>query len=99
MAPLVRATSGTDGSFRFTVDRIELASGLAPNGYPRVFLAAFAEGYGPAWGKELTIHDRDGNRLDLVADDSPITGRLIDLEGRPLPDVTVRRGPSRRNAD
>ncbi len=90
ISPPVRATSGTDGRFRFTVDRIELASGLAPNGYPRVFLAAFAEGYGPAWAKELTIDDPDGNRLELVADDAPITGRLIDLEGRPLPDVTVR---------
>ena len=40
--------------------------------------------------KSLTIDDPDGNRLELVADDAPITGRLIDLEGRPLPDVTVR---------
>ena len=90
ISPPVRATSGTDGRFRFTVDRIELSSGLAPNGYSRAFLAAFAEGYGPAWAKELTIDDPDGNRLELVADDAPITGRLIDLEGRPLPDVTVR---------
>ena len=90
ISPPVRATSGADGRFRFTVDRIELASGLARNGYPSVFLAAFAEGYGPAWTKELTIDDPDGNRLELVADDAPITGRLIDLEGRPLPDVTVR---------
>ena len=59
------------------------------NGYPSVFLAAFAEGYGPAWTEELTIDDPDGNRLELVADDAPIAGRLIDLEGRPLPDVTV----------
>ena len=90
ISPPVRATTGADGRFRFTVDRIELASGLARNGYPSVFLAAFAEGYGPAWTKELTIDDPDGNRLELVADDAPITGRLIDLEGRPLPDVTVR---------
>ena len=90
ISPPVRATSGADGRFRFTVDRIELASGLVRNGYPSVFLAAFAEGYGPAWTKELTIDDPDGNRLELVADDAPITGRLIDLEGRPLPDVTVR---------
>ena len=57
---------------------------------PGLLLAAFAEGYGPAWTDELTIDDPDGNRLELVADDPPITGRLIDLEGRPLPDVTVR---------
>ena len=90
IAPPVRATSGADGRFRFTVDRIELASGPIRNGYPSVVLAAFAEGYGPAWNREMTIDDPDGNRLELVADDAPITGRLIDLEGRPLPDVTVR---------
>ena len=90
ISPPVHATTGTDGRFRFTLDRIELASGLASHGYPRVFLAAFAEGYGPAWAKELTIDDPDGNRLELVADDAPVVGRLIDLEGRPLPDVTVR---------
>jgi hypothetical protein len=91
ISPPVRATSGADGRFRFTVDRIELASGPVRNGrYPSVLLAAFAEGYGPAWTQELTIDDSDGNRIELVADDAPIMGRLIDLEGRPLPDVTVR---------
>ncbi len=34
ISPPVRATSGADGRFRFTVDRIELASGLVRNGYP-----------------------------------------------------------------
>jgi hypothetical protein len=90
ISPPVRATSGADGGFRFTVDRIELASGPVRNGYSSVLLAAFAEGYGPTWTEGLTIDDPDGNRLELVADDAPIAGRLIDLEGRPLPDVTVR---------
>ncbi len=99
IAPLVRATSGADGSFRFTVNRTELAARITRNGYPGVHLAAFAEGYGPAWAERLTSDDPDGNRLELVADDAPVAGRLIDLEGRPLPDVTVRRGPGRRHAD
>ena len=33
-------------------------------------------------GKELT--------LQLVADDVPVTGRIIDLEGRPVAGVTVK---------
>jgi hypothetical protein len=89
-SPPVRATTGADGRFRFTIDRIQLASGVIRNGHPGVRLAAFAEGYGPAWTNELTIDDPDGNRLELVADLAPITGRLIDLEGRPLSDVSVR---------
>jgi hypothetical protein len=90
ISPPARATSGADGRFRFIVDRVELVSGLDRNGHPGARLAAFAEGYGPAWTEWLTIDDPDGNRLELVADDAPIAGRLIDLEGRPLPDVTVR---------
>ncbi len=88
--PPVRATTGAEGRFRFTVDRIDLASGPVRDGYPGVFLAAFAEGYGPGWTRELAIGDPDGNLVELVADDAPIEGRLIDLEGRPLPGVTVR---------
>lgn len=88
--PPVRATTGADGRFRFTVDRIELASGPVRDGQPGVFLAAFAEGYGPGWTRELAIGDPDGNLVELVDDDAPIGGRLIDLEGRPLPGVTVR---------
>ncbi len=90
ISPPVRATSGADGRFRFTLDRIELGSAPVRDRRPNVILAAFADGYGPAWIRELTLDDPDGNRLELVADDVPIAGRLIDLEGRPLPDVTVR---------
>jgi hypothetical protein len=89
ITPPVRAVSGADGGFRFTVNRTELASRPARTEFSGVFLAAFAEGYGPAWTAGLTIDDPDGNRLELVADDAPIAGRLMDLEGRPLPDVTV----------
>jgi hypothetical protein len=89
ITPPVRATTGADGGFRFTVNRTELASRPPRTEFSGVFLAAFAEGYGPAWTAGLTIGDPDGNRLELVADDAPITGRLMDLEGRPLPDVTV----------
>ncbi len=90
VSPPVRATTGADGRFRFTIDRIELASGPVRNGYASVLLAAFADGYGPAWTNELTMEGPDGNRLELAADDAPITGRLMDLEGRPLSDVSVR---------
>ena len=99
ISPPVHATTGTDGRFRFTLDRIELASGLASHGYPRVFLAAFAEGYGPAWAKELTIDDPDGNRLELVADDAPSRGPFDRSRGPSAAGRDRARGPSRRNAD
>ena len=59
---------------------------------------AFAEGFGPDWTDELMIGDPHGAVLELVADDRPITGRLIDLEGRPVPDAAGARDPGQCNA-
>ena len=99
ITPPVRATSG-----RRRVSVHGRPGSSSPPGLPATatlarVLAAFAEGYGPAWTDGLLIDDPDGNRLELVDDDVPVAGRLIDLEGRPLPDVTVPRGPGRRHAD
>jgi hypothetical protein len=89
-SPPVRATTDPDGRFRFTIERSELAGDRSYQRFPGPHLAAFAKGYGPVWTDELLIGDLRGALLELVADDPAITGRLIDLEGRPLPDVIVR---------
>ena len=81
-APPARATTGPDGRFRFTIERNDLASSDS--------IAAFAEGYGPAWAHDLKIGDPDGLDLRLAADDVPIAGRLIDMEGHPVAGVAVR---------
>jgi hypothetical protein len=90
VSPPVRAMTDADGWFRFNIERSELAPARSHQRFPGPLLAAFAEGYGPVWTDELMIGDPHGALLELVADDPPITGRLIDLEGRPLPDVLVR---------
>jgi hypothetical protein len=90
VSPPVRATTDPDGRFRFTIERSELAWDRSRQRFPGPLLAAFAKGYGPVWTDELLIGDPEGALLELVADDAPISGRLIDLEGRPLPDVKVR---------
>ncbi len=90
VSPPVRATTDSDGQFRFTIERSELAPAGSRWRFPGPLLAAFADGYGPAWTDELMIGDVRGPLLELVADDAPITGRLIDLEGRALPEVEVR---------
>ncbi len=90
VSPPVRATTDPDGRFRFTIERPELAWDRSRQRFPGPLLAAFAKGYGPVWTDELLIGDPDGALLELVADDIPITGRLIDLEGRPLRDIEVR---------
>ncbi len=81
-APPPLATSGPDGSFRFSVDKETLAGART--------VAALADGYGPGWfgvdaagaARELT--------LALARDDVPLTGRVLDLQGRPVAGVAVR---------
>ena len=85
----LRGVSDQAGRFRFGVDRayFELPH-LEPWRSARVI--ALADGFGPGGsdsdepdaGRELTVR--------LVRDDVPITGRLVDLEGRPVAGATVR---------
>lgn len=86
-----RATTGADGRFQFTVERSLLARARSRRlRFSGPLVAAFAEGYGPDWTDELMVGDPGGIVLKLVADDVPITGRLLDLEGRPVSGVKVR---------
>jgi hypothetical protein len=72
----VRATTGQDGRFRLSAAR-----GQEP-------LVATADGYGPAWVSKFD--KTDGLTLRLVKDDAPVTGRILDLEGKPVAGVTLK---------
>jgi RNA polymerase sigma factor (sigma-70 family) len=78
---LVPAAADADGRFRCTLSAASAVRGLV--------LVAQADGYGAAWEtvrpgpSEVTV------TLRLPADDVPIRGRLLDLEGRPLAGVRV----------
>jgi RNA polymerase sigma factor (sigma-70 family) len=77
---VVRATSGADGAFHFTVGRAELPE--------HTVLLAAAPGYGPDWVDAATLGKGDAT-LHL-ARDVPMSGRILGLEGRPVKGVTVR---------
>jgi protocatechuate 3,4-dioxygenase beta subunit len=77
------ATTGADGRFAFTPPEPEY-----PEQTPRV--TAAAPGYGPGWVEVRPDSKRDDLTIRLVTDDMPITGRIIDLEGRPVPGASVR---------
>jgi hypothetical protein len=81
--PKVRCTSGPDGRFRFTATRSEVDNNET--------VAAVAGGLGADW-VELTALDRSGALppLRLVRDDMPITGRVLDLENRPIAEATAK---------
>ena len=87
-APQPLGTSGADGRFEVSIARetIDRLSGRLPTA---PVIAAIAPGFGPDWaaiapksaGAEITLR--------LRRDDVPIEGRVIGLEGRPVPDLAV----------
>jgi RNA polymerase sigma factor (sigma-70 family) len=93
--PEVRATTGPDGRFAFTVSdadpevsrALRMTSGW-PGGFGDIKVLASADGLGPAWTDLVGI--KGEIELRLVPDDIPIEGRLLTLEGRPIAGITVK---------
>lgn len=77
--PKKRLETDAEGRFRFLCRPEEVE-------YGETMIAAVAPGYGPDWAPltergELTLR---------LADDMPVKGRVLDLEGRPIAGATVR---------
>ncbi|HEY8504849.1 MAG TPA: hypothetical protein VIL46_09725, partial [Gemmataceae bacterium] len=80
-AALPETTADADGRFR-----LRLPPGQSPaNGV----VVASADGAAPDWAVPGAGGDA-GMTLRLAKDDLPITGRVLDLEGRPVEGATVR---------
>jgi RNA polymerase sigma factor (sigma-70 family) len=76
-----RATTDGGGKFRIAARREEVERGGK--------LLATASGHGPAW-VALDADKIEAVTLKLVKDDVPITGRVLDLEGKPIAGVRVQ---------
>ncbi len=91
-----RAISDSAGRFTLTFEDSESAPGLAsktrrtPEHGARPGIVAWASGFGPAWPKTLAKEVTEDKPIQLVPDDVPITGRLVDLEGRPISGASIR---------
>lgn len=82
------ATVKADAEGRFTLKLTDAERGRLGD------LVASAPGYAPDW---VALDDIAGPvTLRLAKDDVPITGRVIDLEGRPVAGVKVRVASLRR---
>ncbi|HKB04433.1 MAG TPA: sigma-70 family RNA polymerase sigma factor [Gemmataceae bacterium] len=88
---IARARTDGDGRFSFDVKRSE----LDPHGYDlsatpwaNGHLIGSAPGLGVAWTRDLTP-GQDAELL-FIADDVPIEGRVLNLEGRPVAGAKVR---------
>jgi RNA polymerase sigma factor (sigma-70 family) len=91
-----RAVSDADGRFSFRMARRALQP--APdeevrffyNPHPTAVVTAVARGYGPGWATLSNTAPASGVTLQLARDDVPITGRVVDLEGKPVAGAKVR---------
>ena len=85
------AVGGPDGQFHFELDRSP--SDFPYSDYPvwhDAKIAAVAPGFGPAWIAAGSLLKGGEATLQLVRDDVPIRGRVVDPQGRPVAGVTVR---------
>ncbi len=88
--PAPDAVSQGDGRFQFTIPNPGLQTNQVGPNWGDPIVAALARGFGPAWVPVTTAEDARELTLELVKDDVPIVGRILDLEGRPIPGVSVR---------
>jgi RNA polymerase sigma factor (sigma-70 family) len=76
------ATTGPDGRFRFTVPKARFHDQVT-------VVTAAAANHGAGWVEVPADGQRDELTLRLVHDDVPITGQVVDLEGKPIPGATL----------
>jgi RNA polymerase sigma factor (sigma-70 family) len=87
----VRATSDKDGRFRFSAARKEFDQTHSVRPWDEAVLVATAKDYGiglPNFQRDKRILPTDWE-LRLCKDDVPITGRILDLQGKPVAGVSV----------
>ena len=90
-----RGTSDKDGNFRFSVEKKDFDRSDSPRPWSAATLVAVADGYGlgfpvsqpgqPTW----PVHSPTELTFRLPKDDAPVTGRVLDLQGRPVAGATV----------
>ena len=84
------ATTGPDGRFRFLADRrTALTVDNVKYSNDEAVVAATAPNYGLAWVQVPAGGRSDDLTLRLV-DDRPITGQVVDLEGKPVPGANLQ---------
>ncbi|MFO0807823.1 MAG: sigma-70 family RNA polymerase sigma factor [Gemmataceae bacterium] len=77
------ATTGADGRFEFAIPAAKYRD-------QHTVVAAAAANFGPDWAEVPPGGGRGELTLRLVPDDVPFTGRIVDLEGRPVAGATLR---------
>jgi RNA polymerase sigma factor (sigma-70 family) len=82
-SPVYATSGGPDGRFRFQVPKAKFGDTFT-------VVAATAAKFGPDWVTVPPGGKTRGLTLRLVKEDMPITGQIVDLEGKPVPGATLR---------
>ncbi len=85
-----KVISDRNGRFQFPISEPGFLSLQVQASQSHAVVVALAHGFGPAWASFTTAEAAQELTLKLVKDDVPILGRVIDLEGRPVPGVSIR---------
>ena len=98
--PAIRATSDSTGHFRIDVRKEDFVDTNYETPWITVQVVATAEGFGLGWAEAsewADVHASVAKKVDpqnltvrLARDDPPISGRVVDLEGRPVAGATIR---------
>jgi RNA polymerase sigma factor (sigma-70 family) len=86
-----RGVSDKDGTFRFAVEKKEFDRSVSARPWDEVVVFAVADGYGlgfPEWRPYMPTAYADLT-IRLAKDDVPITGRVLDLQGKPVAGATA----------
>ncbi len=93
-APAIRATSDAKGQFRIEVSKADFVDTTDETPWTTAQVVATAAGFGLGWADAAKEEDAKSDprnlTIRLAREDAPISGRLVDLEGRPVAGATVR---------
>src|SRR5262249_21144390 len=87
-----RATTDADGRFKFTLKASDFDPTYSTTPWRGAFVVAKSDGYGVGWAQTDTKDDSWSSKLSiqLPKDAPPLTGRFVNLEGKPIPGVKAR---------
>jgi beta-lactamase regulating signal transducer with metallopeptidase domain len=92
--PAIRATSDRDGRFRIKLTNADFADSTDEAPWTSAQVVATAPGFGLGWADAFAHEDANADALNLTVrltrEGVPISGRLVDLEGRPVAGATIR---------
>ena len=91
MPAALRTKAASDGKFQFEIVKVELDAVTERGPLGGLTVVATAEGFGPDW---VSVRKPPDGELSfrLVDDSVPITGRIVDLQGKPIAGARITRG-------